>query len=215
MKVLIIEDNKEISDNISQYLQLEDFTVKQAFDGVTWLDEAREWNYDLILLDIMLPELDGINVAKKLQGRVFTPIIMMTAKEWIDDKLKGFDSWAVDYVVKPFDLRELEARIKVVLGKNQNIIVFGETELNFKDRVFTKIWVPVNLTKTEILILELLANNRERVLSRGDIIEEVWGENAIFDADPKLDVYISMIRNKLCKSIIKTSKGFGYQFGDK
>lgn len=215
MKVLIIEDNKEISDNIAWYLELEDFTVKQSFDGVEGLDEAKSGNYDLILLDLMLPELDGINVAKKLQWRVFTPIIMMTAKEGIDDKLLGFESGAVDYIVKPFDLRELEARIKVVLWKNQNVIIYWETELNFKDRVFKKMWEFVQLTKTEIQILELLANNRERVLSRWDIIEEVWWENAIFDADPKLDVYISMIRNKLCKDIIKTSKGFGYQFGEK
>lgn len=212
MRILLIEDNKEISNNIKQYFELEDYSVTQCFDGVTGLDEARVNSYDIILLDVMLPELDGLNLAKKLQWRVNIPIIMITAREGIEDKLKWFDAWIVDYIVKPFDLRELEARIKVILWKNKDIIIFWETELNFKDRIFKKQWISVNLTKTEVLILEYLANNRDKVLARGEIIENIWWENAIFDADPKLDVYISMIRNKLCKNIIKTSKWFWYQF---
>lgn len=212
MKVLIIEDNIEISNNIKKYLELEGYKIDVCNDWECWLDKAKQWTYDVILLDLMLPLIDWYSIAKKLHWRVFTPIIMITAKESIDDKLKWFENWAIDYIIKPFDLRELEARIKIATKKNDNIIYLWDLELDFKDRVFKNEWIEINIAKTEFEILNLLFENKERVVSRAEIIEEIWWEKALFDSDSKLDVYISTIRNKLNKNIIKTSKWIWYKF---
>ncbi|MDD3144788.1 MAG: response regulator transcription factor [Candidatus Gracilibacteria bacterium] len=212
MKILLIEDNKEISKNIKEYLELDGAIVDCFFDGVSGLDNAMQKKYDIILLDLMLPGIDGLTISRKLNGRIETPIIIITAKEDIETKLKGFDYGAVDYIVKPFDLRELDARIKVFLYKNHSILYFGEYTLDFNNRVFKKGENDILVGKTEFQILNYIFQNRSRVVSRGEIIEDVWGEDALFDSDSKLDVYISNIRSKFGKDILKTSKGYGYKF---
>lgn len=211
-KILLIEDNLEISQNISEYLILEWYKVKVCNEWECGLNEAKKWSYDLILLDLMLPLIDWFTIAKNLQWRIKVPIVMITAKDAIEDKLKWFDSGAVDYIIKPFDLRELEARIKIALKKNENIFKIWNMELNFKDRVFKKNWVEINLPKTEYEILKLLFENKSRVVSRTEIIEEIWWENAIFESDAKLDVYISNIRKTFDKDMLKTTKWIWYKF---
>ncbi len=114
-KILLIEDNREISANIKEYLELEHFNVVQAFDGEQGIERALRENYDIILLDLMLPIVDGITLARKVRQKKDTPIIMTTARESIEHRLEGFDSGAVDYLIKPFDLKELVARIRVHL----------------------------------------------------------------------------------------------------
>lgn len=212
MKILLIEDNKEISKNIKDYLELDWFSIDCYFDGEAWLDNALKINYDLIILDLMLPKIDWITISRKLQNKINTPIIIISAKEDIDTKLKWFSYGVIDYIVKPFDLRELDARIKVILNKNNNLLNFWNYIFDFDNRIFKFSWKQINVWKTEYQILKILFENKNKFVSRGEIIEEIWWENALFDSDWKLDVYISNIRSKFWKDIFKTSKWYWYKF---
>lgn len=214
-KILLIEDNKEISENIKSYLELENYDIDIAFSWDIGLDKAMRNNYDLILLDLMLPEIDWFTVSKRLLKDFKVPIIMITAKDSIDDKLRWFKSWALDYIVKPFDLRELEVRIKSMLfrwsANNSEVFSFNNIEISISKRIFKKDWMDINITQKDFLILELLFDNLESWVSRTNIIEHVWWESEIFDADWKLDVYISTLRKKLDKDLIKTIKWYWYR----
>lgn len=213
-KILLIEDNKDISHSIKEYLELEDFEIDTCYDGEDWLNQALSKTYDLLLLDVMLPKIDGFTIAAKLKEKSDVPIIMITAKDSIDDKLLGFNHGVQDYIVKPFDLRELEARINSIFRKNEKIVAyeFWDVHIDLERRIFTKSWEAVTLTQKEYLILEALLKNKEKPVSRTDIIEYAWGWwDALFDSDSKLDVYISNLRNKLTKDFIHTIKWFWYK----
>ncbi len=210
-KILLIEDNKEISDSIKQYLELEDYIIDRAFTWWDWLDMVFNKKYDLILLDLMLPEIDGINIAKKIVRKLDTPIIMITAKDSIEDKLIWFETWAIDYIVKPFDLRELEFRIKAHLNKKlPDLIEFNDIEIDLKNRIFISWWEKLHITTKEFLIFEYLFKNKGLLVNRTDIIDYVWWWEDLFEADGKLDVNISKIRKKLWKNIIETVKWVWY-----
>lgn len=218
-RVLIIEDNKEISENIKQYLELEDYHVEQAFDWAVGIEKATEKDFDIILLDLMLPEVDGIDIARRVRAKKWTPIIMTTARETLGDRLLGFETGAVDYMVKPFNLSELHARMQVHLGKNNTSQVsdtlgtrmkIAGIDIDMKKHTFQRDGVNIHLTQKEFLIMEKLISLSSQVVSRTDIIEYLWWTDALFDGDNKLDVYISNIRSKLWKSIIKTIKWVGY-----
>jgi two-component system copper resistance phosphate regulon response regulator CusR len=213
-KILLIEDNKEISDNIANYLELENFEVTKAFDWEVWLDLALEKKFDLILLDLMLPKIDGITIAKKLSKKIGMKIIMITARNSITQKLEWFDNGAIDYIVKPFDLRELEARIKAVLEINltSRNIIFWDLEMNLENREFLLKWEKVKITTKEFLIFKYLFENKNSICTRSDLIEYVWWGDSIFEDDSKLDVYISNLRKKLGKELIETIKWVGYIF---
>ena len=213
-KILLIEDNRDISDNIKEYLELEDFIIDRAFDWEEWIDKALLKKYDLILLDLMLPKIDGLTIARKITKKIDTPIIMITAKDSIEDKLTWFENWAIDYIVKPFDLRELEARIKARLKQWHSIIEYNNIIIDLEKREFLKDNQKVKITTKEYLIFEYLYNNKDKVVTRTDIIEYVWWESELFDADWKLDVYISNLRKKLDKKIIETIKWVGYKYGE-
>ena len=213
-KILLIEDNKDISESIKEYLELEDFEIDSCFSWDDGLDQALNKTYDMILLDVMLPKVDGFTIAAKLKEKSDVPIVMITAKDAIDDKLLWFDNGVQDYIVKPFDLRELEARINSIFKRNEKITAydFWQVYIDLEKRIFTKDWEPVTLTQKEYLIVEVLLKNKERPVSRTDIIEFAWGWwDALFESDAKLDVYISTIRNKLCKNFIQTIKWFWYK----
>lgn len=215
VKILLIEDNKEIRDNIKEYLELEAYEVDIAKDWEEWMDKALFKKYDLILLDLMLPKIDWITIARKIIRKLETPIIMITAKDSINDKLVWFENWAVDYIVKPFDLRELEARIKANLKiktNNKILIEYNDIEIDLSKREFKKSWNMVNITTKEYLIFEFLYNNKDKLVTRTDIIEYVWGWDSLFEADAKLDVYISNLRKKLDKNIIETVKWVWYKY---
>lgn len=220
-KILLIEDNRDISKNIYEYFELEWHSITQAFDGEVGIEKATKGDYDIILLDLMLPEVDGIDIARRVVQKKSTPIIMITARESINDRLLGFETWAVDYLVKPFDLRELYARVMVHLEKEkvwssaswQKIYVW-DIEIDIKKHSFTKSWQDIHLTQKEFLIMEKLISLQDQVVSRSDIIEYLWWWDGLFDGDNKLDVYISNIRSKLWKQIIKTVKWVGYMIGE-
>lgn len=214
MKILLIEDNKEISENIANYLKLENFEVEISNRWDDWYEKALLKKYDLILLDVMLPWMDGFNISEKLSRKIKTPILMITAKDSIEDKLKWFNNWIVDYIVKPFDLRELEARINIILRKNSNEnneINIWEILFDLKSRVIKKNEEIIHLTQKEFLILEYLIKKNKEVVSRADLIEYVWWNSELYEVDAKLDVYISNIRKKLNKNIIETIKWVGYK----
>lgn len=212
-KILIIEDNKEISNNIKEYLELEKFEITQAFDWEIGLDTAKSKNFDLILLDLMLPEIDWITIARKLNWRIETPIIMITAKDSINQKLEWFKNGAIDYIVKPFDLRELEARIKANLKINSNSqkLNIWKIKIDLDKRDFIKNWKKIKITIKEFLIFNYLYENKNRICTRSDLIEYAWGSESLFENDSKLDVYISNLRKKLDKQIIETVKWVGYK----
>lgn len=212
MKILLIEDNIEISENIKKYLELDWYKIDCFYDWILWLDEALIKKYDLILLDLMLPWIDGLTISRKLNWKITTPIIIISAKEDIETKLKWFEYWVIDYIVKPFDLRELEAKIKIALNRNNWVFIFWEYSFDFENRIFIKSWQELLIWKTEFQILKLLFENRNKFVSRSEIIEKIWWENALFESDSKLDVYISNIRSKFLKEILKTSKWYGYKF---
>jgi len=215
MKVLLIEDNREISRNIKKYLELDSWAVDIAFDGQTGLDMALRDDYNIVLLDGMLPLLDGFEVCKKIHERKDIPIIMITARDEVTDTITGLESGADDYLVKPFDLKELETRMFAVLRRSKKQafkeIVYENIVINLQQRKFEKDGNPVHIPLKEFLILEYLITNEGIAISRSDIIDHIWWGESLFDSD-KLDVYISNIRKKLTPTIIQTIKGYGYIF---
>ena len=215
MKILLIEDNKDIAKNITEYLKLEWYIVAWNGRGDDGFTMASQYDFDLILLDLSLPWMDGIDICKNIKTKKpEIPIIMITARESVDDKVKWLWFWADDYIIKPFDLRELVARIKVQERK-KNVsknYVFGDIVLQLESRDFTKKWEKILLTQKEFLILEVLLKRMPNLVSRTDIIDEVWwGEDELFKSDGKLDVYISNLRTKFGKNFIETVKGVGYK----
>ena len=214
MKVLLIEDNKTIANNIKKYLELGDFEVLVCENGLFWLEVARNNDFDIILLDLMLPWMSGEEICKKIKSEKDIPIIMTTAKWQLEDKLEWFELWADDYLVKPFDLEELEARIKALTRRKQSgnkPIKKWNITIDIQNRKILKWEKEVKLTVKEYNILEYLVKNIWIPLSRTDIIQEVWWWDSLFDDDGKLDVYISTLRGKLGKDIIETVKWFGYR----
>jgi len=212
-KILLVEDNLEISNNIKDYLELEWFHITQAFDWERGFDLVKTDKFDLVLLDLMLPKIDWITIARKLSKQIDAPIIIITARESINQKLEWFESWAIDYIVKPFDLRELEARIKANLKDfKNNKLEFWDLKINLETREFMKSGEKVFLTTKEFLIFQYLYENKTRICTRTDLIEYVWWDDEIFNDDSKLDVYISNIRKKLDKKIIETIKWVWYKF---
>lgn len=213
MDILLIEDNAEIANTIAKYLILDHKQVDIAADGQEWRDMAQRKEYDLIVLDLMLPKIDGITLCKKIKAQSDTPIIMSTAKWQLEDKLEGFDVGADDYMVKPFDLEELSARIDALLRRNNKFTTFtwGDISIDVPKRSVKKGWEDVYLTIKEFHILEKLLDSYGLPTSRADIIEHVRGWEELWQENGKLDVYISNLRKKLDKELIQTIPGFGYK----
>ena len=214
MQILVIEDNKTIANNIKKYLELDGNSVFIAENGLYGLEVARKNDFDIIVLDLMLPGLEWEKVCAEIKKEKDIPVIMTTAKWQLEDKLEWFNVWADDYLVKPFDLEELEARIKVLTKRKQGdnkAIKKWNISIDLQNRKILKWNKEVKLTVKEYNILECLVKNIWIPLSRTDIIQEVWWWDSLFDDDGKLDVYISTLRRKLGKDIIETVKGFGYR----
>lgn len=214
MQILVIEDNKTIANNIKKYLELDGNSVFIAENGLYGLEVAKKNDFDIIVLDLMLPGLEWEKVCAEIKKEKDIPVIMTTAKWQLEDKLEWFNVWADDYLVKPFDLEELEARIKVLTKRKQwdsKPIKKWSISIDIQNRKILKWNKEVKLTVKEYNILECLVKNIWIPLSRTDIIQEVWWWDSLFDDDGKLDVYISTLRRKLGKDIIETVKGFGYR----
>ena len=212
--ILLVEDNQTIGQNIQKYLELEGYSVLWVQNWAYANEVVKHQEFDLVLLDLMLPGTDGLVVAKTIkQHQEQTRILMMTAKGQLEDKLEGFEVWADDYLVKPFDLEELVARIEALLRRSvqKDVVNYGVLTLDNLQKKIFKGWEEIKLSLKEFQILELLIRNKGMALSRLDIIEEVRGWNAGFEEDGKLDVYLSTIRRKIWKEMIETIKGYGYR----
>ena len=212
--ILLVEDNQTIGQNIQKYIELEGYSVLWVQNWSYANEVVKHQEFDLVLLDLMLPGTDGLVVAKTIkQYQEQTRILMMTAKGQLEDKLEGFEVWADDYLVKPFDLEELVARIEALLRRSvqKDVVSYGVLTLDNLQKKIFKSWEEIKLSLKEFQILELLIRNKGMALSRLDIIEEIWGWDAGFEEDGKLDVYLSTIRRKIWKEMIETIKGYGYR----
>ena len=212
--ILLVEDNQTIGQNIQKYIELEGYSVLWVQNWSYANEVVKHQEFDLVLLDLMLPGTDGLVVAKTIkQYQEQTRILMMTAKGQLEDKLEGFEVWADDYLVKPFDLEELVARIEALLRRSvqKDVVSYGVLTLDNLQKKIFKSWEEIKLSLKEFQILELLIRNKGMALSRLDIIEEVRGWDAGFEEDGKLDVYLSTIRRKIWKEMIETIKGYGYR----
>ncbi|MCL1982588.1 MAG: response regulator transcription factor [Clostridiales bacterium] len=225
-KVLIIEDEKSISDIIKFNLEKESFEVDTAFDGQDGLAKALENSPDLILLDVMLPVMDGFAVCKKVRETSTVPIIMLTAKEEEVDKVLGLELGADDYITKPFGMRELIARIKANIrrteivdslqGEPADVQVFGNLEIDMNRYEARKDGISLELTLREFELLKYLAERENKVFSREQLLEEVWGYEYYGDIRT-VDVTIRRLREKLEDDssepqYVMTKRGIGYYF---
>jgi DNA-binding response OmpR family regulator len=220
MKVLIIEDEYSLADAIAETLKEEKFNVNIETNGEDGENEALTENYDLILLDVMLPNKNGFESLKYLrQEKIKTPIIMLTAKSEIEDKLNGLEHGADDYITKPFSMRELMARVKAVLKRTNNIentdyLEFGDISLDLKNAKLKSGENEIQLSGKELEIMEQLLLNKNQILSRESLLERIWG----YDSDAEynnIEVYITFIRRKVklieSKVGIKAVRGIGYK----
>ena len=221
-KILVIDDEQSILNLVSAYLRPEGYEVYTATDGSSGLNAARAYHPDLIVLDIMLPGMDGIELLTRLRRESDVYVIMLTAKTEETDKIVGLSVGADDYVTKPFSPRELVARIKAALRRLQSGSGPADTQvLNFKhvriDAGSRQVWVderPIDLTSTEFDLLKTLAEHRGLVLSREQLLEQVWGGD-YFGEIRVVDVHLGHVRQKLGdESLITTVRGVGYRFED-
>jgi DNA-binding response OmpR family regulator len=219
MHILIVEDEPELSEKLRGVLESENYTVETSFNGEDALDKIWNENHDLILLDIMLPQLNGLEVLRSVrEAGIITPVLMLTAKGDVEDKVQGLNAGADDYLAKPFSLSELLARVRALLrrGAEANpIIECGDISLNTISRTVLNNKQLISLTSKEFSILEFLLHNRGRVLSRFVIAEHVWGENFDpFAMSNVVNVHIKNLRKKLSAdgsgSFLKTVRGVGY-----
>lgn len=224
MNILIIEDEYSLADAVAETLKSENFNVCIKTNGEDGEDEALTENYDLILLDVMLPGKNGFDILKYLrQEKIKTPVIMLTAKSEIDDKLNGLEHGADDYITKPFAMRELMARIKAVLKRTNNIedtnsLEYGDIILDLKNAKLKCKDNEIQISGKELELLEQLLLNKNQILSKESLIERIWGYES--DAEyNSVEVYITFIRRKLklieSKVNIKAVRGIGYKLEEK
>jgi len=220
MKILIIEDEYSLADAIAEILQKENYTTKIVTNGEDGENEALTNIYDLILLDVMLPKKDGFEILKNLKDeKINTPIIMITAKSEIVDKLKGLENGADDYITKPFHMRELLARIKIVLRRNINIeniniLEYSDLKLDLNTGKMSSNNIEIAINGKELELLETLLLNKNQIISREILANKIWGYNS--DAEyNNVEVYVSFLRKKLkllkSKVKIKAVRGIGYK----
>jgi two-component system OmpR family response regulator len=213
MRLLVVEDEPRLLRSLAKALREEGYAVDTADNGEDGLFKAENTDYDCIVLDIMLPILDGWQILTRLRTRKRSPVLMLTARDASSDRVHGLDLGADDYLVKPFDLPELLARVRALIrrssGQARSSIQMGEVVVDTRSRTATRSGVPVALTAREYSILEYLALNRGRVVSRTELYEHVLDENDDTLSN-LMDVHVFSIRRKLGQQLISTRRGMGY-----
>ncbi|MBF2996973.1 response regulator transcription factor [Pseudomonas aeruginosa] len=217
MHVLVVEDNFDLAGTVIDYLEAAGVVCDHARDGQAGLNLARANRYDVILLDIMLPRINGRQVCRQLrEAGLQTPVLMLTALDTLQDKLDGFDAGADDYLLKPFDLRELGARLHTLqrrsAGRCVNVIEHGRLSYDPSTR---ETWLdgrPVELSRREQALLQALLNNRGRILSGEQLKDSVYGFGDEVESNA-LNVHIHHLRRKLGNAIVQTVRGLGYRLG--
>ncbi|MGV0756729.1 response regulator transcription factor [Empedobacter brevis] len=220
MHILVVEDDQRMSELIQRGLEEAGFEVTVVYDGEMALKLALRIAYDLIVSDIILPKLDGLDFCQEIKKyKPFLPVIMLTALGTTDDKVEGFDAGADDYMVKPFEMRELIARIGVLSKRNINytsklfLLKYDTLEMNLHTKIVKREEKEIDLTPKEFRLLQYMLENNERVLPRSEIAEKVWDTH--FDTGTNfIDVYINYLRNKIDKQfetkLIHTKSGQGF-----
>ena len=218
MKILLAEDEVDLNNVVTRYLKKNGYSLDSVLDGEEALDYLEYGEYDLVILDIMMPKVDGFEVIKKLRNKGnHTSVLMLTARDSAEDKVKGLDLGADDYIVKPFDFNELLARIRAVVrrkyGNSSNKLVIGDLILDTSEKSVTRAGKQIELTGKEYEVLEYLMQSKNRILSREQIKEHVWDFD--YEGDSNIiDVLIKNIRKKIDvedrKQIIYTKRGLGY-----
>jgi len=221
MHILLAEDDKKLGKLIIHMLEKEHFTVDWVLNGTDAYDYSIGTEYDLILLDWMMPGKDGVSVCRQLREKGFNgAILMLTAKDELDDQITGLDSGADDYVIKPFEFKELLARIRALLRRRNrpiihDVIVVGEFELNRKNYIFKKGDQDIQLSSKEFRLMELFMINYGQTLPREMILDRIWGLDSDITSNT-LDAYIRLLRRKIEDGdehkLIKNIRGVGYRF---
>ncbi len=222
MRILVVEDEHKIANSIKKGLEQESYAVDVAFDGEHGFDLAATEDYDAVILDLLLPKINGIEICRKLrkEENIHTPILILTAKGQIDDRVKGLNAGADDYLVKPFAFAELLARIRALIRRPKqtldNRLAVEDLVLNTLNFEVKRAGKKIKLTKKEFALLEYLLRNKGKTVSKNQIINHVWD----YDADilqNTVEVYISYLRNKIERpfrdkpKLIQTVRGFGYK----
>jgi two-component system response regulator MprA len=225
-RVLVVDDEPALRDALESSLAFEGYEVLTASDGLEALDAVAEQQPDLVLLDIMMPRMDGLTAVRRLRGRGDTvPVLMLTARDAVGDRVTGLDVGADDYLAKPFELDELLARVRALLRRSaiasatgstadaDEVMTFEDLTLNTTTREVTRAGKPVELTRTEYMLLEMFMAHPRQVLTREQILKAVWG----FDFEPSsnsLDVYVMYLRRKTeaggLPRLVHTVRGVGY-----
>ncbi|MFM9403130.1 response regulator transcription factor [Myroides odoratimimus] len=220
-KILVIEDDIRVAELLQRSLEEQNFEVDVAYDGYLGKKLALQKPYTLIITDVILPKINGIDLCKEIKATLpHIPIIMLTALGTTDDKVEGFDAGADDYLVKPFELRELYVRIRALLKRFEHIqstdahlLKYADLELDLNEKVFKRNGQEIHLTPKEFNLLQYMMENPERVLSRTEISEKVWDTH--FDTGTNfIDVYINYLRKKIeidpSNKVIHTKSGMGF-----
>lgn len=218
MRILIVEDEKDMAQLLKTGLEEENHIVDVAFDGIGGLELAQAFNFDVIILDVMLPRLDGFEVARRLRAKGnHTPILMLTARDTVPDVVKGLDLGADDYLTKPFSFAVLLARLRAAsrrqYGQPTSVLRVGDLELNPATIQVSRAKHEISLTATEFRLLEFLMRRPGTVVSRNAIVEAVWGFDDEVN-DNTVDVFIRLLRRKIDdaheEKLIRTVRGVGY-----
>ncbi len=217
MRILVVEDEPELLKILAQALREEGYAVDTAADGAEGLFRAESWDYDAIVLDLMLPKLSGMELLERLRREKKTPVLILTARDTVGDRVLGLDGGADDYLVKPFELSELFARLRALIrranGQAAATIEIGDVVVDTRARRATQNGEAVALTAREYALVEMLALRRGQVVTRGEMYEHLFDENEDTLSN-LLDVHVSNIRRKLGKDFITTRRGQGYSVDD-
>ena len=213
MRVLVVEDEPDVRRAVSEYLREEGYAVDSANDCEDGRYKANAWDYDAILLDVMLPKIDGWALLAEIRKTKKTPVLMLTARDAVSDRVRGLDTGADDYLVKPFELSELAARLRALIrrsaGQPRPVIEIGDVMIELASKTVTQANEPVNLTAKENSLLEFLAIHRGKLVTRTMIYEHLFDEDE--DSLSNLtDVYVFNLRKKLGRDFIATRRGQGY-----
>jgi len=221
--ILVVEDERRLAQVIRRVLEEEGHTVDTAYDGEEGLAMALEGTHDVIVLDILLPQMDGLEVCRTLRrNRMDTPVLLLTALDSVEDRVKGLDAGADDYLPKPFAFQELLARLRAlgrrkVQAREPSLLQVGELELDLRRRRAQRAGRMIELSPKEFTLLEFLMRNEGRVVSRTQILDHLWGYDYATDSN-LVDVYVSYLRRKVDRGhrhrLIRTVRGVGYALGE-
>jgi len=213
MRILVVEDEIDLQESLAQALREDGYAVDTADNGEDGLFKAKAWEYDAIILDWMMPKMNGVELLRRLRREKKTPVLLLTAKDAVSDRVTGLDEGADDYLIKPFSLVELLARVRSVIrrstGNASNRITIGTVEIDLASKTVKESGTVIELTAREYAMLELLAVHAGKLVSRTMIYNHIFDEND--DTLSNLvDVHISHLRKKLGKDFIETRRGQGY-----